>query len=101
MPPDLMEFIAPLIGITSVGTMILIGMKMRLNARLHASSNQNRDEKDSEEVERLGEAVDNLHDQLRLMRDEFSELHERVDFAERLLSRGEIRPVEHGVPTPD
>ncbi len=68
MPPHLMEFVAPLIAITSVGTMILIGMKMRLNARLHASSNQNRDEKDSEEVERLGEAVDNLHDQLRLMR---------------------------------
>ncbi len=101
MPPDLMEFIAPLIAITSIGTMILIGMKMRLNARLHASSNQNRDEKGREEVERLGEAVDNLHDQLRSMQDEFSELHERVDFAERLLSRGEIRPVEHGVPTPD
>ncbi len=101
MPPQLIEALAPLIALTSIGTMILIGMKMRLTARLHASSNQNRDEKDREEVERLGEAVDNLQDQVRSMRDEFSELHERVDFAERLLSRGEIRPVEHGVPTPD
>ncbi len=101
MHPELIEALGVIVAITSIGTMILIGMKMRLNARLHASSNQNHDEKDREEVERLGEAVDNLHDQLRLMRDEFSELHERVDFAERLLSRGEIRPVEHGVPTPD
>ena len=101
MPPHLVEAIAPLIAIMSVGTMVLIGMKIRLTARLHSSSNENRAEKDREEVERLGEVVDNLHDQLRLMRDEFSELHERVDFAERLLSRGEIRPMEHGVPTPD
>ena len=101
MPPHLVEAIPPLIALMSIGTMVLIGMKMRLTARLHASSNQDRDQKDREEVERLGEVVDGLHDQLRLMRDEFSELHERVDFAERLLSRGEIRPVEHGVPTPD
>ncbi len=101
MPPHLVEAIAPLIALMSIGTMVLIGMKMRLTARLHSSSNQNRGQKDREEVERLGEAVDNLHDQLRSMQDEFSELHERVDFAERLLSRGEIRPVEHGVPTPD
>ena len=101
MPPHLVEAIAPLIAIMSVGTMVLICMKMRLTARLNSSSNENRAEKDREEVERLGEAVDNLHDQVRLMRDEFSELHERVDFAERLLSRGEIRPMEHGVPTPD
>ncbi len=101
MPPHLVEAIAPLIALMSIGTMVLIGMKMRLTARLHSSSNQNRGQKDREEVERLGEAVDNLHDQLRSMQDEFSELHERVDFAERLLSRGEIRPIEHGVPTPD
>ena len=101
MPPHIMDALAPLIPIISIGTMVLIGMKMRLTARLHASSNQNRDENDREETERLTEAVDALHEQVRLMRDEFSDLHERVDFAERLLSRGGSRVREHGVPTPD
>ncbi len=100
MPPEMLEVVAPMLAIVSVGTMILIGMKMRLTARLHESSNRNRVEKDREEVERLTDAVDALHEQVRVMRDEFADLHERVDFAERLLSRGEISPSEPAVPTP-
>ena len=100
MPPHLIEALAPLLGIMTVGTMILIGMKMRLNARLHASAQQGREDRGPEEMERLADAVDGLHEQVRLMRDEFTDLHERVDFAERLLSRGSALPKEEGVPTP-
>jgi len=100
MPPHLIEALGPILGIISVGTMVLVGMKMRLTARLHESSTQNRVEKDREEVERLTDTVDALHEQVRMMRDEFTDLHERVDFAERLLSRGEISPREPAVPTP-
>ena len=100
MPPELLEVLAPVVVILSIGTMVLVGMKMRLTARLHESSNQNRVEKDRDEVDRLTEAVDALHEQVRMMRDEFTDLHERVDFAERLLSRGEISPSEPAGPTP-
>ena len=100
MPPQLIEALGPILAIVSVGTMVLIGMKMRLTARLHESSNQNRVEKDRDEVDRLTDAVDALHEQVRMMRDEFTDLHERVDFAERLLSRGEISPSEPAGPTP-
>ena len=100
MPPELIEVLAPVVVILSIGTMVLIGMKMRLTARSHESSNLNRVAKDGEDIERLADTVDALHDQVRMMRDDFAELHERVDFAERLLSRGEISPSEPVVPTP-
>ena len=44
MPPQLIEALGPILAIVSVGTMVLIGMKMRLTARLHESSNQPRRE---------------------------------------------------------
>ena len=36
--------------------------------------------------ERLTEAIQQLHDEVSSMREEFAELHERVDFPERMLS---------------
>jgi hypothetical protein len=41
-----------------------------------------------EQVERLTEAVQALHEDVRVMRDEMLELHERMDFAERMLTSG-------------
>ena len=41
-----------------------------------------------EQVERLTEAVHALHEDVRVMRDEMLELHERMDFAERMLTSG-------------
>jgi predicted nuclease with TOPRIM domain len=41
-----------------------------------------------EERERLVEAVTSLRDEVRMLREEFGELYERVEFAERLLTRG-------------
>jgi len=44
-----------------------------------------------DEIEQLTEAIDSLHERMQLMQDEICELHERVDFAERLLAKGEPR----------
>ena len=84
MPPEILEFIAPLTIITTVGTMFLIGMKMRLSAKVQLLEGSK-----SEDVERLADAVDGLHEEVRMLREEYSELHERMDFAERRLSTGQ------------
>ena len=86
MPPEILEFIAPLTIITTVGTLFLIGMKMRLSAKV-----QLQDGSKSEDVERLADAVDGLHEEIRMLREEYTELHERMDFAERMLSTGQPR----------
>ena len=86
MPPEVIEFIAPVIGVTSVGIMILIGMKMRLSAKVQLQEGSK-----SEDVERLADAVDGLHEEVRMLREEYTELQERMDFAERMLSTGQPR----------
>ncbi len=62
---------------------IVIGMKVRYThlqrTRVSGSAQQ--------EAERLANAVDNLRSEVGLLRDEFLELNERVDFTERLLER--------------
>ena len=65
------------------GAIVLIGMKMWLNAKLHAGGRTER-----EDMERLADVVEDLDHRVREMHDQFVELQERVDFAERLLSRG-------------
>ncbi len=86
MPPEILEFIAPLTIITTVGTLFLIGMKMRLSAKVQLQEGSK-----SEDVERLADAVDGLHEEVRMLREEYTELHERMDFAERMLSTGQSR----------
>ncbi len=86
MPPEIVEAIAPLIAVTSIGILILIGMKMRLSAKVQLQQGSK-----SEDVERLADAVDGLHEEVRMLREEYAELHERMDFAERILSTGKPR----------
>ncbi len=86
MPPEILEFIAPLTIITTIGTLFLIGMKMRLSAKVQLQEGSK-----SEDVERLADAVDGLHEEVRMLREEYTELHERMDFAERMLSSGKPR----------
>lgn len=88
MPPEIVEAIAPLIAVTSIGIMFLVGMKMRLSAKVQLQQGSK-----SEDVERLADAVDGLHEEVRMLREEYTELHERVDFAERMLSSGNPRKV--------
>lgn len=54
---------------------------------------------DQSDVERLVETVDALHDRIQFMHEEMGELHERVDFAERLLAKGN-EPAEPYKPDP-
>lgn len=89
MPPGALEVIAPLFAITSIGIMTLVGMKMRLNAKVQLQKG-----KEGDDDGRLADLVEGLHDELRMVREEVAELHERVDFAERLLSSGEPRPAQ-------
>ena len=84
MPPDILEFIAPLTIITTIGTLFLIGMKMRLSAKVQLQEGS-----ESGDVERLADAVDGLHEEVRMLREEYTELHERMDFAERMLATGQ------------
>ena len=88
MPVDVLEYVAPLIALFGMGTFVLIGMHLRYKAK---ASIQN-----PEEVSRLTETVDGLFDQTRLLRDEVTELQERIDFHERLLTQGK----NQGVDTP-
>ena len=83
MPTELIDVIAPVMVLTTLGTIFLIGMKMRLSAKVQLQQGSK-----SEDVERLADAVDGLHEEVRMLREEYTELHERMDFAERMLSTG-------------
>jgi predicted nuclease with TOPRIM domain len=93
MPLELMNSIIPLIALFGVGTFTLIGMKMWLKARADRLSASSRGE-----TERLIEVLEGLQDQVQLLREDFGELNERVDFAERLLTRAGMRDPESELP---
>ncbi len=78
------EEIVILIMTAMVGTFTVIGLKILVSAR-----KARRGEIGKEEVQRLAETVEGLQDQMYQVRDGVSELHERMDFAERLLTKGE------------
>jgi hypothetical protein len=86
MPPDVLGGLVGVIGATSAGIIILVGLKMRFNHKFRM-----RERPEGEDTERLTEAVEQLTDEVRSMREEFADLHERVDFTERMLSQGEPR----------
>ena len=81
MGPETLGIFIPIIIFSSAA--ILIGMKMRYShieeTRLGGGA--------QEEVEQLTETVDHLRAEVGLLRDEFADLNERVDFTERLLER--------------
>lgn len=83
MPPDLVEAIAPLVAMLSLGGLILAGMKLRYDhiRRLKQGGSS------PEEVERLTEVVNALRDDVRLMREEMLSINDRVEFTERLLEQ--------------
>ncbi len=86
MPTEIIDVIAPVMVLTTIGTIFLIGMKMRLSANVQLQEGSK-----SGDVERLADAVDGLHEEVRMLREEYAELHERMDFAERMLSTGKPR----------
>ncbi len=82
MTPDVLELLVGMVAVIGLFSTVMVGMKMRFSHNLRMR------EMPTGENERLTEAVEQLQDEVRLMREEFTELHERVDFAERLLARG-------------
>ena len=86
MPPQIIDVIPAVMVLTTLGTIFLVGMKMRLSAKLQLQKGSK-----SEDVERLADAVDGLHEEVRMLREDYAELHERMDFAERMLSSGKPR----------
>jgi hypothetical protein len=85
MPPDLTDALAPLIALLAVGSMVLIGLKLRYDhirqMRLDPGAR--------EEGGRLAEDLAALRDEMRMLRQDFGEMYERVEFTERLLARGQ------------
>jgi hypothetical protein len=77
------KLIAPVIALLGLGSFVLIGMKLRYNHLRDTKHATGR-----EELDRLIRAVELLHDDMRVMRDDIVELGERVDFAERVLAHG-------------
>ena len=83
MDPAVAEVIGPVFAITAMGVMFLIGIKMRFSHKISMLNREN-----PEQVERLTDAVQHLHEDVRVLRGEMLELHERMDFAERMLTSG-------------
>jgi len=77
------EEVAILIFTAMVGTFSLFGLKILFSARRTRHG-----EIGKEEVQRLADTVEGLQDEMYRVRDAVAELHERVDFAERLLTKG-------------
>ena len=85
-----LEVLAALVGFLSSGTFVLIGFRMFLNYRAKRVGGGRAD------GETL-EALEALRRDLEGVRVDVGELHERMDFAERLLTRGR----SDGEPGPD
>lgn len=87
MDPDA---IAPLIALVGLGVFTLAGMRMLLSYRIKRFEAQGRGH-----PHELEESVAELRDQVQLLRGDIVDLQERMDFTERVLTRGQggERPV--------
>lgn len=86
MHPQIAEAIAPLIALLGVGTFTLVGLRMYLGyrtKRLELSAGH--------PSTHLEDAIEELRNEVQGLRGDLGELQERVDFAERLLTRGQER----------
>jgi cell division protein FtsB len=94
MPPSVIDAIAPLIALFGVGTMILIGMKLRYSHVRHTRVER----AGREEIAQLAEDVAALRDEIQVLRQDVTEMYERLEFTERVLAQG--RPQDR-LPPPD
>ena len=78
MDPGVIGVFIPILGI--LGGFGIMGLKIWSNHKLKMRETPDGDN------ERLAEAVQQLHDEFASMREDVAELHERVDFTERMLS---------------
>jgi hypothetical protein len=85
MQPWIVDAIAPLIALLGLGTFSLIGLRMWLGykaRRLELGSGRG-------DPTRVEELVEELRTELQLLRGDVNDLHERLDFTERVLTRGQ------------
>jgi len=81
MSPNEVEALAIVTTIFGGGTFLLITIRMFLNYRIRRLGGG------GEQVAQLTEAVDDLRRDLADTRAELADVHERMDFAERLLAQ--------------
>ena len=84
MSPEILEAIGPFFALAAMGTLVLVGMRMRYKYKIDSMPRPK-----SEQTERLTEAMDGLFEQTQLLREEVGELQERLDFHERLLTKAQ------------
>lgn len=94
MDPALADVLGPVFALLGVGTMVLIGLKMRYTHLRHMRQAQ----VGSDDLERLADEVAGLRDDVRLLREEYVELYERVEFAERVLTKGKADGEQGALP---
>jgi hypothetical protein len=94
MDPAVVEVLGPVAALTGIGAMILIGMKMRYSHLRHTKLAKG----GGQEVEQLTEAVDSLRDEVRELREGMVDLYERVEFTERMLTRGQAEGGKGALP---
>ncbi len=78
------DFLAAMIFVTTVGSFTLVGLKMFLKYRLERLKGGG----GGEDTKRLEEAVTQLRDEVYLLRNDLGDMHERIEFTERLMARG-------------
>ena len=78
MDPGAVAVFIPIFGV--LGLVGLVGLKTWSHHKLKMQEMSGGDD------ERLADAVQQLYEEVSSMRDDLGELHERVDFTERMLS---------------
>jgi len=78
MGPEVLGIFVPILAV--IGFFGLMGLKTWSNHKLKMRETPDGDN------ERLTEVVQQLYDEIGSMREDLTELHERVDFTERILS---------------
>lgn len=83
-----------LIAMFASAGFLLTGMRMFFNYRVHRLEAERKAAgAGADQVRQLAETVDAMQEHLIAMRDDLAEIHERMDFAERVLTQG-----KHGDP---
>ena len=94
MDVALAEIIIPFFAAMGLGTMVLIGMKLRYSHKARLA-----EQSDGGDVERLTAAVGDLFDEVQALREGVTDMGERLEFTERMLTKGNPQD-PHNVDTP-
>lgn len=85
MDPD---FVSAMVFLVAFGSFSLVGLRMFLKYRLERLKGGG----GGAETKRLEEAVGQLRDEVYLLRNDLGDMHERIEFTERLMARGSQPP---------